>query len=261
MKVNIKPLYIQKSKKEIENLLKKENLLPFNREISIENTQKILDSVLTYGLLRDPIIVELLYDNNKHAIGDGQHLLKGVVSKMSENGSLQCVLVKCKTKKEVIDLIAKLNTTAKSWTKEDFLNAWLKFGQKNNPTYWLTYSHINSTMKESGMPLDTILKIFIIGNGGFQKGEPKMKNITRAENVYEFAKHFRSKYGSAAHQLAGVIKFAKKQKWDEEQTRIEFSDYLDYWAKQNNFPKDRDDMFNLLEENYSKYKQFEKIQI
>lgn len=248
----MKTQIVKKSKKEIVELLKKENLLVFNRKITKAHAMNILESINTYGMLRLPVIVQTLYDNNKEAIADSQHTLTGLVTKMSANEYQDCILVKCKTKKEVIDLIAKLNTTAKSWSNENFLSAWLKFGADYE--YYPIYEMIDNRQKQSGISLSKILDIFISNKNAFKKGEPKLKNPIQANNVYKFAKHFRSKYKSAAHQIAGVIQFAQTKKWEDEEKVNNFILRVDSYAsiKGNRYPKDREDIKDKLEELYCK---------
>ena len=88
----------------------------------------------------------------------------------------------------------------------------------------------------------------------FKKGEPKLKNPIQANNVYKFAKHFRSKYKSAAHQIAGVIQFAQTKKWEDEEKVNNFILRVDSYAsiKGNRYPKDREDIKDKLEELYCK---------
>jgi len=246
----MKTTIIKLSKKEIQQLLKKENLLSFNRKITKSHSMSILESINTYGMLRLPVIVNLIYDNNRKSIADGQHTLTGLVTSMSKNQHQECIEVDCENKKQVIDLIAKLNTTAKSWTNENFLNAWLNFGKEYK--YYTDYFYLNNMQKESTISLSKILDIFVSNIESFKKGEPKMKNRLEAECVYRFAKHFRIEYKSAAHQIAGVIKFAQTRKWNDEIYVDNFISRVDRYGEKCNYPKDREDVKNLLQKLYDK---------
>jgi hypothetical protein len=104
----------------VGELLKQENLLPFNRKIKESHANGIRDSLLTYGLIKPPVLVVLKYDNDKKAIGDGQHTLTALYSLMKSNDLVEVSVIKCNTKRDVIDLIAKLNTTGKGWVLDDF---------------------------------------------------------------------------------------------------------------------------------------------
>jgi len=210
----------------------------------------ILESINKYGMLRLPVIANLLYKNGKKAIADGQHTLTGLVSKMTKNQLQECILVDCENKKEVIDLIAKLNTTAKSWTTENFLNAWINFGAEHKN--YRDYSFIQQRQEESGISLSKILDIFVSNDDSFRSGEPKMKNAQEAECVYMFAKHFRKKYKSAAHQIAGVIQFAQTQKWDDKIYVTDFITRVDRYGEKCNYPRDREDIKDVLQKLYEK---------
>jgi hypothetical protein len=113
---------IKLTKTEVTYLLKKENLLPFNRKITKKHAMNILQSINSYGILRFPVIARLNYNNNILALADGQHTVTGIETIMGNEDFLECIVVDCKTKKQVVDLIAKLNTTAKSWRNEDLRN-------------------------------------------------------------------------------------------------------------------------------------------
>jgi len=241
---------IKLSKKEIQELLKKENLLPFNRKITKSHSMSILESINTYGVLRLPVIVNLLYDNNRKAIADSQHTLTGLVTKMTKNEYQECIEVDCENKKQVIDLIAKLNTTAKSWSNENFLNAWLNFGADYK--YYTDYYYLNNKQEESTISLSKILDIFISNIDSFKKGEPKMRNSLEAECVYHLAKHFRLEYKSAAHQIAGVIQFAQTCKWNDKIYVDNFISRVDRYAENCNYPKDREDVKSVLQKIYDK---------
>mgnify|MGYP003645929663 CR=1 FL=1 len=238
---------IKLTKTEVTYLLKKENLLPFNRKITKKHAMNILQSINSYGVLRFPVIARLNYNNNILALADGQHTVTGIKTIMGNEDFLECIVVDCKTKKQVVDLIAKLNTTAKSWRNEDFLDAWLNFGADNE--HYSKYELIDNRVKKSNISLANILSIFVKNDNSFQKGNVNfVDNPQQANLVYKLAKHFVLKYKTTAFPLVGVILFA--------QSHPEF-DILDiesfilrasrYYNSKNLFPKGREEMRSLLE--------------
>lgn len=234
------------TKEEIQDLLKPKNLLPFNRKITKAHAMGILDSIDTYGVLRLPVMVKQKYNDDRYAIADGQHTLTGLVTTMKKNSYQDCIIVECKNKKQVIDLIAKLNTTAKSWTNEDFLNAWLNFGADNE--HYSKYELINNRQQQSGISLSKILDIFAQSGDSFKKGNVKLvKNIQEAELIYNLCFHFRVNYKTAAHAMAGVIQFGKSAGFDMKEEVNEIISRADRRVGVKPFPKDREDLKNELE--------------
>lgn len=238
---------IKLNKEQIEELLKQKNLLPFNRKINKEHAMSILDSINTYGMLRLPVLAKLLYDKGRLAIADSQHGLYGLGTIMSSKDVQECIVVDCENKKDVIDLIAKLNTTSKSWKNEDFLSAWLKFGADNE--HYAKYKMIDNSQRESDISLSKVLDIFVKKDGSFKKGNIRfVDNIQEAENVYKLCKNFRLKYKTAAHAMAGVIQFAKTKRFEFEE---EVESFILRTDARNNctkkFPKDREDIKAELE--------------
>lgn len=234
------------SKSEVTSLLKKENLLPFNRKITKKHAMSILESINTYGILKLPVIAKLKYKNNVLAIADGQHTITGIETIMRNKETLDCILVECDTKKEVVDLIAKLNTTAKSWGNQDFLSAWLNFGADNE--HYSKYELINNRQKESSISLANILSIFVKSDDSFKKGNVNLvENPQHAELVYKLAKHFVLEYNTSAFPLVGVITFAQAHTEFEENDVDYFILRANRYHKFNKFPKGREEMKNLLE--------------
>lgn len=242
------------TKKEIGELLKSKNLLPFNRKIKKNHAENLKNSISKYGILRNPIICMLNYDNDKIAIADGQHTLTAIHQIITSKDKIECNLVKCHTKREVIDLIAKLNTTSVGWKLEDFLSAWLNFGI-DNPEY-RNYKFINDRIEESTLSLDKVLSIFIKDKDMFKGGKVVFNDDLISNTTYIFTKHLRLKYNFPAHTLTGVIGFAKGVKFkNEDEVKYfisRFDVYMDYLkSKRQTITYHRDNIKQKLFELHS----------
>jgi hypothetical protein len=240
----IKTNTITITKKQVTELLMPENLLPFNRKISKDHSTTLRDSYIEFGLLRLPVLAKLIYDDSRLAIADSQHLLTGILPLLKAKDSIEVITVDCKTKKEVIDLISKLNTTSKSWMLDDYLNAWLNFGMQYE--HYPSYELLKNRMADSTMSLSKILDIFVADRDLFKKGVIKFNDMELSQNVYHLAKHFRVKYNTPAHALSGIIQFGHSQKWKSSEDVDTFISRIDNYKEIKSFPKDRDDIRHLL---------------
>jgi hypothetical protein len=238
---------IKLTKTEVTYLLKKENLLPFNRKITQKHAMSILESISAYGVLKLPVVARLGYKNNILAIADGQHTITGIETIMRKKDVIECIVVDCKTKKEVVDLIARLNTTAKSWGNQDFLDAWIKFGADNE--HYSKYELIHNRLEQSKISLANILSIFVKKDGSFKKGNINfVDNPVHANLVYKLAKHFVLNYKTSAFPLVGVITFVQSHPNFEDSDIESFILRANrYFNSENKYPKGREEMKSLLE--------------
>jgi hypothetical protein len=241
------------TKKEVGELLKQENLLPFNRKIKESHANGIRDSLLTYGLIKPPVLVVLKYDNDKKAIGDGQHTLTALYSLMKSNDLVEVSVIKCNTKRDVIDLIAKLNTTGKGWVLDDFLHSWINFGYDNEQ--YPNYEFIQNRMEQSGLTLDKILSIFVKNKPKFKKGTVIFNEMIFAQTTYLLTKHFRLKYNFPSHTLSGVVSFGKSVKFQSPDNVKDFVSRVDAYisylkSKRQMITQHRENIKNKLHELY-----------
>jgi len=135
----------------IDELLKKNNLLEFNRNININHAIMLGKSAAERGILRMPLIADVsAFDKRRqYVIADAQHFCKGIslLKGPMRPSSLACLVKEYKSKEELISDIAMLNTTASSWKDDDFLNAWYRYGS-DNTLHFKNYAHL-FTMREN----------------------------------------------------------------------------------------------------------------
>lgn len=242
------------TREEVRELLKSENLLPFNRNIMKNHSDKIKDSIIDYGIIKNPVIGILKYNKNKKAIIDGQHTLTALYSLMKPKSLVDVVVVNCDSKRNVIDLIAKLNTTSKGWILNDFLNAWLNFGYDNEQ--YANYEMLKNRMDESSLSLDKILSIFVKDKEKFKKGTIIFNDMHVAQTTFLLTKHFRQKYRFPSHTLSGVVAFGKAIKFEHESSVKDFvsriDTYIDYLkSKKQMITQHRENIKDKLHEIYS----------
>jgi len=98
-------------------------LAGINRSVHPGQVTKLAHSLEKMGILRPVIIAEISFINgkkNKYII-DGQHLFNALLRLGWE---IPYVVIEIKNKQELVETIALLNSSSKSWTMQDYVNAW-----------------------------------------------------------------------------------------------------------------------------------------
>lgn len=233
---------IKLTKKDIEILLSDENLLPFNREIKDSHTKKMKSSIEKLGVLRLPVLAKLNYSEGELAIADMQHGLSAIYELMSETDSIQAIVKHCETKKEVVDLVAKLNTTSKGWNDSDYLNCWIEFGGENS-NYGF-YIQLKDRFENTGLSLGLLVDIYTSNKGGFRDGSLLFRDAKKSMIISNFCAYYKSK-GFRSFQLTGLSKFLLKNELNEKE-RDAFKRRINRMEENNLIPKHRDDFRDLL---------------
>ena len=98
-----------------------------NRETKRSHINAIKKSVLKIGVVRDLVVVRMLFLNpDIYYIVDGQHLREALI----ELGVGACVkVITINSEDDLIEKISMLNSTAKNWGLGDYLKAWVTAGK------------------------------------------------------------------------------------------------------------------------------------
>lgn len=98
-------------------------LAGINRPIYPAQVTKLANSINNMGIVRPVIVAEVSFINGKKTkyIVDGQHLFNALI----RNGmDIPYVTVNINDKKQLVETIALLNASSKSWTLLDYITAW-----------------------------------------------------------------------------------------------------------------------------------------
>jgi hypothetical protein len=98
-------------------------LAGINRPISPGQVSKLAQSLISMGIIRPIVITEVDFISGKKGkyIVDGQHMFNALI----RNGmDIPYVTINVKDKKELVERIALLNASSKSWTLFDYITAW-----------------------------------------------------------------------------------------------------------------------------------------
>jgi len=98
-------------------------LAGINRPISPGQVSKLAASLGKMGIIRPIVVAEISFVNGKKCkfIVDGQHLFNALI----RNGmDIPYVTIDINDKKQLVETIALLNASSKSWTLFDYITAW-----------------------------------------------------------------------------------------------------------------------------------------
>ena len=98
-------------------------LAGINRPINPSQVTKLSESLLKLGILRPIIVAEISFLTGKKTsyIIDGQHLFNAM---LRNNMDIPYKVIEIKNKVELVEAIALLNASSKSWTMIDYVTSW-----------------------------------------------------------------------------------------------------------------------------------------
>tara|TARA_R110000765_G_C18785946_1_gene591935 strand:- start:60 stop:800 length:741 start_codon:yes stop_codon:yes gene_type:complete len=193
------------SRKELKELVREENLLPFNRNISTKHIDKMAKSISECGILRLPVIGVIKSQKNKKAIIDGQHLVKSVLRDPNIK-ELQCILKDYEGKRDVIADVSKLNNTQKVWNDYDFLNAWYRFGI-DDFSHHQNYAYLMEKYSRYDISCGVLVGLYAKSKNDFKLGKLEFKDLELSNKTLSVVDILKSEFKMPAHALEGLIKW------------------------------------------------------
>lgn len=178
-------------------------LAGINRKIKPNHVTKLAESLNKMGLVR-PItiaIIDFLTGKKEKYIIDGQHTYTGCIRNSMD---IAYVEIEVTDKKDLVEKIALLNASSKSWTMEDYVLAWSSI----NPDY-IKLNQYYDTYDFEVTVLADILSGGTAGSGGtvtrkLKRGEFKVvdekqnleiiKNLTDILKVVPRMNRFENRY-------------------------------------------------------------------
>ena len=200
--------------RELKKLIDIKNLLPFNREIKDIHIRKMIKSIDSCGILRLPVIGVLKYSNNKKVVIDGQHLISAILKNNSVGNGISCIIKKYDNKREVIHDIAKLNNTQKTWTDEDYLYAWYKYGKDNVENY-SNYSYLYNQYMNDTLPCGFVLSVYSKNKDSFKEGKLSFRDREFSDKILSICHTLKHKYKKSSFTLHGIRIWAEQRHFIE----------------------------------------------
>jgi len=240
------------TKSEIKELIKEKNLLPFNREVVSQHVTKMAKSVAKCGVLRAPVIGVLKYHEvDRYAIIDGQHLCKAITLTTGRD-KVQCVVKEYTSKKDVIQDIAVLNNTQKTWNDLNYLIAWYKYGNDNE--FYHQYSTLYNEYTNTDISIGLLISIFTSDKTGFKEGRLTFRDRDFSYKILTLVNYLKNEWNLNAHTLTGLVvwcnnsKFTHKVDIDFKYLKRLIKDELE--LRPSDVPRSRDEFAEFLSNLY-----------
>jgi hypothetical protein len=202
---------------QIKEMLRENNLLEFNREISKRHSNSILESISQCGLLRYPVIGDVSkFDKRKYVIVDGQHLCDAIISLPNRINKVNCIVKKYESKEDVIRDVAKLNNVQKTWNDENYLNAWYKYG-KDNLDHFSNYAYLWNLYNEifDGLPCGFLVDLYAKSKLGFRSGVLEFRDRSFSDKLAQISFMLKNDYNKGSFTLQGLRMWAFDRKFNQ----------------------------------------------
>jgi hypothetical protein len=159
-------------------------VLPMNRGIDSKHVQKMITSIRKMGVIRCVITTttDIIEGEKKRYIIDGQHMATALER---EGQPIPYIEINIESEEDLIQKMAYLNNSSKSWDMMNFINAWKMI----RPDYmklfkWKNMYDIEVTMlaiigvNNAGVRYSTS----IVKTGNFRITNPKAEDMCKAFN-------------------------------------------------------------------------------
>ena len=131
-------------------------LAGINRGVTPNHVTKIAGSILEMGIIRPVVMawMDFIDGTKKLYIIDGQHLYFAL---LRYNVDIPYTLIEVNNMQQLVERIAKLNASSKSWTTADYITAWAavkpsyKVIQELHNTYDISLSQIVEIAHKGGI--------------------------------------------------------------------------------------------------------------
>lgn len=159
-------------------------LAGINRAIMPAQVTKLAKSLELMGVIRPIVIAELSFISGKTAkyIIDGQHLFNALIRLGWE---IPYVTIQVKDKQDLVEKIAMLNASSKTWTMQDYVTAWSSLKED-----YVKLNHYFEVYDMEILEIAAILSNNIRGGGNTQKilkaGEFKIVNETKNVQILDY---------------------------------------------------------------------------
>jgi hypothetical protein len=109
-------------------------VLPFNRVVSMSQADRLLNSIVNYGILRLPVLLKAKLNTSKKAywIIDGQHMI-AALNKI-DHSSIDSIIIETEDLVTIVNMMAALNNVNLRWVLDDYVNAYATLCNKQYET-------------------------------------------------------------------------------------------------------------------------------
>jgi len=144
-------------------------LAGINRSIIPTQVTKLAESINKMGIIRPVVVAEISFITGKPIkyIIDGQHLFNAC---LRNDIDIPYVMIEVKDKKDLVEKIALLNASSKTWTMQDYVTAWSSLKED--------YVKLNQYFEVYDFEIIELAAIF---SNNISSGSNTIKNIKKGE--------------------------------------------------------------------------------
>lgn len=184
------------------------HFLPFNRKTRDRHVQNLKGKILKRGVLGfvTVVVTDIIDGTMRKYIVDGQHRFKA----FKELGMpiLYTYVQGVKTKEELVEIIAELNNSSRSWGMKDYMFAW-------RSVYEELYGFIDNQSIEKKLPLTTVLESYsgLSTNAAkerFKNGKFEIKDREAGNKLIEEIACIKEHLPKSSKLYSGFISFLRK---------------------------------------------------
>lgn len=178
-------------------------LTGINRNIIPKQVTSISTSVEKMGVVRPVIVAKLSFITGKleHYIIDGQHLFNACIRL---NIDIPYIEIEVKDQKDLVEKIALLNSSSKSWSMQDYVTAWAslipdyvklnKYFEVYDIEFTILAAILSNSNAKTGITMGKVIK-----NGTFKvKNEAKnvelLNYLTDALSIVDRLSRYENRY-------------------------------------------------------------------
>lgn len=164
------------SKIKFKNYLKDLQVMPsqYNRDINEAHITSMQRSIEILGIQRGIVVIvtDAFNGTETRYIADGQHLREAILNAPNKDldGHLNAFENHIDKIEDIIPFVSRMNSTAKNWSLEEYLNSWCTHGKED-------YLYLRKVQQETKHSLNGLVEAFqggrTKGNRAFKQGQFK----------------------------------------------------------------------------------------
>ncbi len=195
------------------------NFLDFNRVISKPHVNLLMSEMKQHGFVG---VMQVIYvkDNDgvsRYYIVDGQHRFTAAVTLGIE---IKFQITELGSRRDVANLTASLNTSAKAWGTANFLSVWSSMGIKE-------YVKLDAIRQYSGFQITPLLEAYLENSNqmDYRKGIMKFPNESNSDMIIEQMVELNDYLPKKAFCRRTIVKVMRNPKYNHDKMRSAIINY------------------------------------
>jgi len=218
------------------------NFLTFNRKTDEQHINKLIESMKMFGFIGVIQVIEtaIIEGKKRLYIVDGQHRF---MAAMRLGLPIQFQIHKADNKKELAELIAELNSSAKSWGTTQYLKVWSELGIEE-------YTQLKQVLLETGYQITPLVEIFTgqCTMREYRKGTMTFPNIRESRNIIKQMREIEQYMPTKAFCRRAIVRVMRMEGWNQKKMVKSIKNYVELMGGFTENEKDlRAQLITLME--------------